>query len=218
MWSTYTRKGELVDSQKLGRTRALLAAKHLFATQGFNETTALAIAREADVSHAFLLNQFGNKDRLLVAVLDGGWSPITRRVRALSRIQTPYRRLTRALELLFDSWLQDPEAAELMLIEGRRVREGGSIIGATAGFANCLGIFDYYVAECRTSGTWANQISNVAIRSALLALVEGVFLQRQTLHSERFSGSRYRRGSERIDLGFYQCTSPRPGLGSPFQE
>jgi AcrR family transcriptional regulator len=167
---------ELVENHKLGRTRALLAAKHLFATQGFNETTTLAIARVADVSHSFLLNQFGNKDRLLVEVLDTGWSPIVKRVRALCRTQTPQRRLNRALELLLDSWLKDPEAAELMLLEGRRVREGASIIAASAGFANCLGIFDHYVAECRTSGTWPDKIGNAAIRSGLLALVEGLFL------------------------------------------
>lgn len=167
---------EPIDSQKLGRTRALLAAKHLFATKGFNETTTLAIAREADVSHAFLLNQFRNKDQLLTEVLDTAWGPITKRVRALFRIQTPQRRLSRALELLLDSWLQDPVAAELILLEGRRIREGGSAIVASSGFANCLGIFDHYVAECRAYGSWPDQISNAAIRSALLALVEGLFL------------------------------------------
>lgn len=167
---------ERSDSQRLGRSRILLAAKHLFASRGVNETTTLAIARAADVSHAFLRNQFGSKDQLLVEVLDTGWIPITRRIRALNGIQSPERRLSRALELLFDSWLQDPEGAELMLLEGRRQRAGGSPVAACSGLANCVGIFDQYVAHCRTSGTWADQISNAAIRSALLALVEGLFL------------------------------------------
>lgn len=167
---------DAVSGEKLGRTRALIAAKRLFATKGFSETTTLAIAREADVSHTFLLNQFRNKDQLLVEVLDAGWGPITRRIRALLRIQSPLRRLGRALELLLDSWLQDPEAAELMLVEGCRVRNGSSTIAASSGFANCLGILDHYVAECRASGSWPDQISNAAIRSALLALVEGLFL------------------------------------------
>jgi len=164
------------DSHSLGRSRILLAAKHLFATRGFNETTTLEIARAADVSHAFLLNQFRGKDQLLVGVLDAGWSPITKRIRALFRIQAPQRRLVRALELLLDGWLRDPEAAELILLEGRRLRAGGPTIAASSGLANCVGIFDHYVAECRASGGWPDQISNVAIRSAILALVEGLFL------------------------------------------
>ncbi len=158
-----------------GRSRILLTAKHLFATHGFNETTTLAIARAADVSHAFLLNQFRSKEQLFLEVVDARWNQITKRIRALTRIQSPERRLIRALDLLYDSWLADPEAAELMLLEGRRVR-AGSVIAASSGLANCVGIFDQYVAECRASGSWPKQISNAAIRSALLALVEGVFL------------------------------------------
>jgi AcrR family transcriptional regulator len=167
---------ETFVEQRLGRNRILLAARRLFASEGFNETTTLEIARAADVSHAFLLNQFRGKDQLLVEVLDAGWSPITKRIRALFRIQIPQRRLSRALELLLDSWLRDPEAAELMLLEGRRVRTGGSTVAASSGFANCVGIFDHYVAECRASGRWPDQLSNAAVRSALLALVEGLFL------------------------------------------
>jgi len=164
------------NDNRSAKHRILVAAKHLFATQGFDGTNRLEIARAAGVAPAFLARQFGSKNQLLAEVLDTGWSPIRRRIRALWRVQEPEKRLARALELLLDSWHQDREIADLMLIEARRMHTGVPIAGSNYGFANCVAVFDEYVAQCRASGSWPGHISNAAIRSALLALVEGLFL------------------------------------------
>jgi AcrR family transcriptional regulator len=162
--------------ERSAKKRILTAAKHLFATQGLDETNRLEIAHAADVAPAFLARQFGSKDQLLAEVLDAGWSPIRRRIRAVWRVQEPQKRLARALELLLDSWHQDREVADLMLIEARRMHTRVPIGGGNYGFANCVAVFDQYVAQCRALGSWPDHISNAAIRSALLALVEGLFL------------------------------------------
>jgi len=164
------------DGSKLGRDRILAVAKHLFATQGFDETGTLEIARTANVSHSFLVNQFGNKGQLLVELLDTGWSPITKRIRGVSLVPDPEKRLIRALELLLDSWQRDTEAAELMLLEGRRVSGRHAIVGRCSGLANCVAILDQYVAQFRTRWTSPGELSNAAIRSSLMGLVEGLFL------------------------------------------
>ena len=51
--------------------RILLAGKHLFAQNGFENTSTVAIAREAGTSESQLMKHFGSKQGLLIAILTG---------------------------------------------------------------------------------------------------------------------------------------------------
>ena len=62
--------------------RILFSGKRLFARNGYENTSTVAIAREAGTSESQLMKHFGSKQGLLAAVLDHGWMKILRRVQA----------------------------------------------------------------------------------------------------------------------------------------
>src|SRR5208283_5625291 len=62
------------------RERILLAAKHLFARNGYENTSTVAIAREAATSESQLMKHFGSKQGLLAAIFDRGWATIAERM------------------------------------------------------------------------------------------------------------------------------------------
>mgnify|MGYP001799421938 CR=1 FL=1 len=59
-------------SRTSSRQRLIQSALTLFAAQGITETTTKQIAEEAEVNEATLFRQFGNKNGLLLAVLEEG--------------------------------------------------------------------------------------------------------------------------------------------------
>ena len=65
------------------RDRILLSAKHLFARNGYENTSTVAIAREAGTSESQLMKHFGSKQGLLAAIFDRGWASIIERVQAV---------------------------------------------------------------------------------------------------------------------------------------
>ncbi len=60
--------------------RILRSAKHLFARNGYENTSTVAIAREAGTSESQLMKHFGSKQGLLLAIFDRGWAGIIERV------------------------------------------------------------------------------------------------------------------------------------------
>src|SRR5580658_7192941 len=79
------------------RERILLSAKHLFARNGYENTSTVAIAREAGTSESQLMKHFGSKQGLLSAILDRGWAAIIQRVQAGRTDVAPSRRLVAML-------------------------------------------------------------------------------------------------------------------------
>jgi len=63
--------------------RILLAAKRLFAESGYENTSTVAIARDAGTSESQLMKHFGSKQGLLVAIFDRGWASIGERIKAI---------------------------------------------------------------------------------------------------------------------------------------
>ena len=69
--------------------RILRAAKLLFAENGYENTSTVAIARSAGTSESQLMKHFGSKQGLLIAILDLGWNGIIERIRATSTAGSP---------------------------------------------------------------------------------------------------------------------------------
>ena len=82
------------------RQRLIQAALGLFAAQGITETTTKQIAEEAEVNEATLFRQFGNKNGLLLAVLEEG---------------EIFQRLSQALIREVDQ--QEPDTLEQVLLD-----------------------------------------------------------------------------------------------------
>src|SRR5580704_6635466 len=101
--------------------RILLSAKHLFARNGYENTSTVAIAREAGTSESQLMKHFGSKQGLLAAIFDRGWATIIERVQATQHAGAPSERLLGMLEAMVIELENDSDLKELMMLESRRV-------------------------------------------------------------------------------------------------
>src|SRR5271157_1007008 len=77
--------------------RIMLAAKQLFAQNGYENTSTVAIAREASTSESQLMKHYGSKQGLLIAIFDRGWASMNQRIQSIPH-GSPADRLLSVLE------------------------------------------------------------------------------------------------------------------------
>src|SRR5690242_21901453 len=87
--------------------RILMAAKRLFASRGYENTSTVAIARQAGTSESQLMKHFGSKEGLLEAVFDEGWGRLSLFVVANDTEHTPQQRLRKLLDLMLSGMDHD---------------------------------------------------------------------------------------------------------------
>lgn len=156
------------------RDRILMAGKRLFASQGYENTSTVAIARLAGTSESQLMKHFGSKEGLLEAIFDQGWEKMRHYIRAVQELNTPAEKLRALLDLVVSGWERDKELKELMLLEGRRVRKEGKMVLLTRGYLEFVGVIDALLAEMRTAGQLRTDLDPEAVRSGLMGLFEGM--------------------------------------------
>ena len=159
--------------------RLLLAAKELFARNGYERTSTAAIARRAETSESQLMRHFGGKRGLLNAIFDRGWSVLNvqidrRRVKAADPVSAMQSVLTSVIEALH----RDEDLAYLLLFEGRRVREAGLKIELSQGFQQFLAMLHELIRHAQDAGAVSRRISTVAVASALMGAAEGMIRDR----------------------------------------
>ena len=126
--------------------RILFAGKRLFARNGYENTSTVAIAREAGTSESQLMKHFGSKQGLLAAVLDHGWTKIIRRVGASQSAASLSGRLIAALEAMVIELENDSELKELVTLEGCRVRKDNRDVRMSGGYLQ----FSELIGTCST--------------------------------------------------------------------
>src|SRR5581483_2399351 len=116
------------------RERILQAAKHLFARNGYENTSTVAIAREAGTSESQLMKHFGSKQGLLAAIFDRGWAAIIERVQGSKADGPPADQLLSALEAMVIEVENDADLKELMALEARRIRKDNHDVLMSRGY------------------------------------------------------------------------------------
>ena len=154
--------------------RILLAAKRLFARNGYENTSTVAIAREAGTSESQLMKHFGSKQGLLSAIFDRGWIDITDRLRTLRNGNSATDRLLGVLESMAISLEQDAELKDLMLLEARRVRKDNTDVLLSRGFRQFVDFIDSLLEEMRNEGQLRPDINLEAVRAAYIGMIEGL--------------------------------------------
>jgi len=154
--------------------RILHAAKRLFASRGYENTSTVAIARQAGTSESQLMKHFGSKEGLLEAVFDEGWGRLSLFVVANDTEHTPQQRLRKLLDLMLSGMDHDPELKQLMLLEGRRIRKEGQMVMLTRGFTEFIRVLDGVLAQMREAGQLRRELNPEAVRSALIGMFEGL--------------------------------------------
>src|ERR671919_618629 len=121
--------------------RILQAARSLFATQGYENTTTSTIARTAGTSESQLIKHFGSKEGLLESIFDQSWQQMDRGLRhILEAAETPLDKLRGITELMITGLERDRDLRSLMLLEGRRIRKHGNMVVLTRGFTHVVAV------------------------------------------------------------------------------
>src|SRR5215472_14355189 len=180
--SPSSRTGEHSSQERL-----LAAAKRLFSSRGYENTSTAMIAREALTSESQLVKHFGGKEVLLEAIFDDGWNRLATQFPSLDAIPSNRQKLRTMLELFLRAFEADPLLKELMLFESRRMRKSGSDVMLTRGYQGFLVRIDSILHDMAKKGELKPGLSPVAVRSALVGMMEGML--REQLLYERHQGA-----------------------------
>ncbi len=154
--------------------RILMAAKQLFASRGYENTSTVAIARLAGTSESQLMKHFGSKEGLLESIFDFGWEGLRSSLAPLQQLPSPEKKLYALLDATLQGMERDPELKQLLLLEGRRIRREGRMVMMTSGFLGFIQVIDGILAEMRAAGTLRPDLNPQAVRSALIGMFEGI--------------------------------------------
>jgi AcrR family transcriptional regulator len=164
--------------------RILHAAKRLFATRGYENTSTITIAREAGTSESQLVKHFGSKDGLLEAIFEQGWQAMSDLYSELSSCDSPAERLRLLIDQTLHGLERDPEMKELVLLESRRIRRKGNTVLITRSFLDFIRRVEQVLTEMRSCGQLRPDMQPQAVCSALIGMCEG--LLRDQLVAQRF--------------------------------
>ncbi len=154
--------------------RILQAAKQLFATRGYENTSTVNIARLAGTSESQLMKHFGSKEGLLEAIFEQGWEQMGFYYRGIEELGSPTERLQALLDLVVTALERDQELKALLLLEGRRVRKEGRMILMTEGYLRFVKVLDGILMEMKHSGRLRSELDIQALRSGLTGMFEGM--------------------------------------------
>lgn len=171
-----------LDPHASSHERLIAAAKHLFATSGYESTTTAAIARLAHTSESQLVKHFGSKEGLLEAVFEQGWARLRLQMATLQTISSSQKQIKVLMQMVVQLFNDDPELRDLMLLEGRRLRREGKIIMLTRSYTEFVAFVDALIqkAQAKQPSEYPAQL----IRSSLMGTFEG--LLRDIVLHERF--------------------------------
>ncbi len=154
--------------------RILQAAKQLFATRGYENTSTVNIARLAGTSESQLMKHFGSKEGLLEAIFEQGWEQMGFYYRGVEELASPKEKLQALLDLVVNALERDQELKALMLLEGRRVRKEGRMILMTEGYLRFVKVLDGILLQMKQSDHLRADVDVQALRSGLTGMFEGM--------------------------------------------
>ncbi len=167
--------------------RILLSAKHLFARNGYENTSTVAIAREAGTSESQLMKHFGSKQGLLSSIFDRGWVSIIERVQATQKTGAPADRLFAMLEAMVVELENDSDLKELMTLEARRVRKDNRDVLLSQGYRQFSSVVDGLLLEMQRQGQIRPDLKLDAVRAALFGMTEGLVRDRVVARRSEFT-------------------------------
>lgn len=160
------------------RDRISSAAKELFAKNGYENTSTVAIARQAGTSESQLMKHFGSKQGLLFAIIDQGWTAILERAYALSSVPT---RSARCLLDVLESYVveleQDSAMKSLVVLESRRARRESSGPSPAEGSQQFGALIESLLRDLKNQGVVHADLNVTAARAALFGMMEGLLLE-----------------------------------------
>ncbi len=154
--------------------RILASAKRLFASQGYEATSTMAIARLAGTSESQMMKHFGSKEGLLEAILDEGWKSMGGLLKDVIAMPDGAPKLIAMLGVVLKTLSDDPDLKELYLLEGRRIRREGRHVVLSPGYIDFVKMVDDVLKRMAAAGQLKPGISSDAVRSGIMGMAEGM--------------------------------------------
>src|SRR3954464_11821303 len=177
--------------------RILAAAKRLFASQGYEATSTMAVARLAGTSESQMMKHFGSKEGLLEAILDEGWKSMNAPLGEIGNMPAGVKKLLAMLEIVLNTLNDDGDLKELFLLEGRRVRREGRMVVLSPGYLKFVGMVDEVLHQMSAAGALKPDVAPEAVRSAIMGMTEGMMrdqvLSRRREFPANYTPARYER-------------------------
>src|SRR5689334_22134654 len=148
--------------------RLLQAARNLFSTRGYENTSTAMIARDAKSSESQLVKHFGGKEGLLEAIFEDGWKKMGYMFEAIEVAPAPREKLKMLLDLFLRAFEQDPALKELMLLESRRIRKEGHSVMLTQGYGRFVIVVEKILAEMEKRGELRKGFTPAMVRATLV--------------------------------------------------
>jgi AcrR family transcriptional regulator len=199
-------------SKSSASERILSAAKTLFAQAGFENTSTISIARLAQTSESQIIKHYGNKEGLLEAIFEVGWTHIAEAFGALEYIPAPSSKLQALVGLILAKLEEDEQLKRLFLLEGRRIRKEGHMVLMTQGFLHLVKTVDRLLKEMRDLGQLRSDLNIEGIRSALIGMMEGLLRDRMLATRIGYSVSFNAEDIRRLFLHVLHSFSSSPEL------
>ena len=155
--------------------RILRAAKQLFAQNGYENTSTVAIARDAGTSESQLMKHFGSKQGLLMAILDRGWNTIIERIKATVPANSSSDHLVAMLTAATIEFENDAQFKVLAALEARRIRKDSNEVMISRGYRRFREMFDRVLTDMRTEGFIRPDLNLDAVRAAILGFADGLW-------------------------------------------
>ncbi len=151
-----------------------MAGKHLFARHGYENTSTVAISREAGTSESQMMKHFGSKQGLLAAIFDRGWVAIAERVQMAQKSASLPDRLLGVLEAIAIELDNDADLKEIMMLEAWRVRKDNRDVLLSQGFHRFADVVDGILSEMKDRGQIRSDVNLQAVRAAYIGVTEGL--------------------------------------------
>ncbi len=193
-----------------------MAAKRLFALNGYENTSTVAIAREAGTSESQLMKHFGSKRGLLAVILDRGWNSIMARVENTPANSAPVDRLSYVLEAFVTELENDPDLKNLMVLESGRVRKDNRDVMIGPGFQQFIEVVSAMLTAMRDQGQIPSDLNLEAVRAAFIGMTEGLLRDQVLAQRSEFHAS-YNSDDLRKVLGAMISAFTAEGLRQPLK-
>ena len=190
--------------------RVLIAAKALFAQNGFENTTTASIARMARTSESQIVKHFGSKEGLLEEIFEDGWRHIAHSFAAIEYLPNPSSKLQALVGSVLSKLEEDEQLKQLFLLEGRRIRKEGHMLLITTGYLDLIKTVDGLLSEMRDQGQLRSDLNVQATRSALIGMVEGLLRDRTMARRANYPADFSSDDIRKLFLHVLQSFSSRP--------
>ena len=168
----------------------LKAAVPLFAIQGFDATTTLAIARAAGVTEPVVYYHFKNKDGLFTRILSDTFEEYFARLDTLEKnTPTQFEKIKNLIELHFKFVDDFPDETYLILSAcPAKLRDQAHV--CTRLIEKQKTYLSEYLSDCLNAGIQSKEFTPVPVEATtglIIAMVNGL-LRRRSLKLDRIEG------------------------------